>query len=285
MIHPSSARLLIVSHMSLEAMEAAFLSTYSPVGYADPLDLVADYNRVMVYASHHPNKGSHAIASHFDLPRGRVRSWTDSSKPDCVRGIETVKSHGWLPLSAESKVLQPLAGLVAWVFSGGSINENWVPAFTVSSSADREVVRALLNDVGLGSTDVPRDEQRADEILPGSDRSVFGRLLVALGAPRGVKNAQAKVTFPDWLNDAPRAVQAKFVEVYLRNRGQHSTESDTLTFREVRSSQYLQSLVAFLESFAGEPVRVNGCNVVVSAAAARALGFDRSSTKSDSSHL
>ncbi|SDD44600.1 hypothetical protein SAMN05192552_102339 [Natrinema hispanicum] len=46
--------------------------TYDGSAYADPYETVQEYRAVMRYASQHPNKGSHAVATAIDTPRSRI---------------------------------------------------------------------------------------------------------------------------------------------------------------------------------------------------------------------
>lgn len=94
--------------------------TYDGGAYSDPWTAVLDYQAVLRYSSTHPNKGSSAISSALDLPRGRVRGWVDADgKPDAMRGIETAREYGWLDATYRDDVFQALNTLVANVFSGG----------------------------------------------------------------------------------------------------------------------------------------------------------------------
>ncbi len=47
--------------------------TYNTPAYEDPYTAVMDYEAVMRYASEHPNKGSSAISTALEIPRGRIR--------------------------------------------------------------------------------------------------------------------------------------------------------------------------------------------------------------------
>ncbi|SDM47038.1 hypothetical protein SAMN04487949_1772 [Halogranum gelatinilyticum] len=261
--------------MSYIATEQDLARTYKTPGYADPYDCVEDYRRVMRYASKHPNKGSQAVSTRVDLPRSRIRPWMDGAKPDAVRGIDAAVGREWLPLEADSRMFGPMVELVAWVFSGGSINDRWVPHFSTNAREEQSVIRRTLEEVGVSAKIVERGTGRATEVVPGQDASVLGRLLHVLGAPIGVKNSDTKLTLPIWLPSASTGVRRRFAEVYLQNRGHQFEDKDTVTFRESRCEQYLSELANFLADVADAPVRVNGSNVVVSAEAARNLGVSR----------
>jgi len=246
--------------------------TYDPPGYADPWKVVEDYQRVIEYAADHPNRGSQAVATALELPRSRIRPWVDdNSQPDVVRGIQTAEEHGWLVEDQDAQEFQALNRLVAWIFSGGAINDNFVPSFATDGTDDCPVTMHL-GALGLDwRVERAEDPSRATEVIPTTNASVLGRTLVALGAPSGVKNESADVSLPEYLDDAPDHIQESFVDVYLDNRGQQHPDKATMTLREDRSTPYLHDLAALFEAVAGEPVTVSEQNVILSADAVRAL--------------
>lgn len=251
------------------ATAEAFARTYAPPNYADPYEAVKEYERVMKVASKYPSKGSAALATTVGLPRGRIRGWVEGSKPDCVRGLDVAREHGWLPLVRDDD-LRPWATLVAWVFSGGSIGAQWRPSFVANRDQSQAMVEQALGDIGLASTLVERESGRATEVQPATDASVLGRVLHILGAPAGPKT-EVDVEFPQWVRDAPAVTQIRFAETYLHNRA-HVRDNGIVSLREERPDQYLDDLAAFFSALAGAPVRANGKNVVFSLEAADALG-------------
>lgn len=77
-----------------ETVARALADTYRG-GYApDPWERVTEYQRVLEYTAEHPNKGSSAVASALELPRGRIRPWMDGARPDPVCAIQTAEEHG-----------------------------------------------------------------------------------------------------------------------------------------------------------------------------------------------
>lgn len=66
----------------------AVARTYSHPSYDDPWNAVEDHRRVIAYVAEHPTRGSQAIATALDLPRGRIRPWLeDGAMPDGRRTI------------------------------------------------------------------------------------------------------------------------------------------------------------------------------------------------------
>ena len=69
----------------------ALARTYSVRTHDDPWTIVEEYREVMSYHDEHPDDGSGAVSTTFDLPRGRVhkpRRWearTRQSDQDCRR--------------------------------------------------------------------------------------------------------------------------------------------------------------------------------------------------------
>jgi len=234
---------------------------YETPSYADPADAVDDYRRVMSHSSRHPNKGSSAVASTFDLPRGRVRPWLDGGAPDAVRGLETAREYGWLETSYGEPVFEGLNRLVANVFSAGSIAaQNYAPSFALTNGDDSHVFDALKL-AGIEYTVVGDRDGRADEARPTDDGTVLGRVLSVLGAPVGPK-AEQRLSLPDYLADAPTDVRAQFVRAYLENRAHE--HNNILKLREERNRSYLDSLAALIEDVADGSVTVSEKNLIIS---------------------
>ncbi|SEH14666.1 hypothetical protein SAMN04487967_1711 [Natronorubrum sediminis] len=255
--------------------ERALARTYSSPSYSDAYETVEEYRRVMSYASRYPNKGSSAVASNFDLPRGRVRPWIEhTSIPDPVRAIDTAREYGWLEADLGSPTFGALSTLVANVFSGGSIAEsNYTPTFALNHRGEDSHVIDALDLAGI-EYDVLERDGRADEARPTSDGRVLGRVLSVLGAPVGSK-ADQHLTLPSYLDSAPRDVREQFALSYLENRAVEHEQKDTLTIREARNRQYLTDLSNLLDSVIDGRVELGEENIVISAEAARSLGTVR----------
>ena len=256
--------------------ERALARTYNTPSYADPFESVEDYKRVMEYASKHPNKGSSAISSQLELPRGRVRPWVENnSKPDPVRAIEAAREYGWLECSFGDPEFTALNTLVANVFSGGSIAErNYETSFALNHRGEDSHVFDALELAGVDYQVVGDRDGRADEVRPTEHETVLGRVLAILGAPVGPKTEQ-HLSLPGYLSSAPTDVREQFVFAYLENRAVEQTGKDTLTIREQRNRDYLESLAELIESVAGGGVKLGEHDIIVSADAARSLGTVR----------
>ncbi len=258
--------------MALFVTESDLARTYDGGAYPDATDALEQYRRVTDYASRHPNKGSAAIASALELPRSRIRTWTDDGgAPDVARGIDTARKHGWLDLSYDDRKFTALNALVANVFSGGSIAESYYrPAFALNHRGDDSHVVDALELADVDYEIVTRDG-RADEARPTTDGTVLGRVLVTLGAPVGSKT-EGRLSLPAYLDDAPEHTRETFVYCYLENRATRDEGRNTLKFREERSKAYLESLAELIKSVADGPVTVSEKNIHISLEATENLG-------------
>jgi len=244
--------------------------TYDGGYYDDPWPIVEQYWDVMDYRSRHPNKGSSAIASKLDLPRGRIRTWLDGGQPDAARAIDVARRQGWIEIGPDEPVFEALNALVANVFSSGSIAaETYVPAFALDPNRRQLHIVDALEAVGVDYEIVDEREGRADEARPAAHGSILGRVLAAMGAPVGRKGEQ-RVTLPAYLEGAPEAVRETFVVCYLENRA--SEYNEILKFREERGDGYLRELAALIEDVSDGSVSVSEKNVILSRDATDAIG-------------
>ena len=252
---------------------AALARTYDARSYADTWDAVRDYHAVLDYHARHPDRGSTAVASALDLPRGRVRSWLEGSVPDPVRGIQRASEHGWIDPDLDSGTFRGLNALVAWVFSGGSIDSQWyVPRFSVDREANRELIDRAFETLGVEYDFIrSTSAHRATEYRPVEDAAVLGRVLTVLGAPTGTKNDRSSIELPAYLEGATDLVRREFIQVYLLNRGQRPAGKGTVTFREDRPPVYLASLAELIGATTGERTTVSEKNVIVSTAGAEVI--------------
>ena len=237
----------------------ALARTYDHPSYADPWEAVLDHRRVMDAAANHPDRGSQAIASMLEIPRSRIRPWLDDgSMPAAARAVQVADGTGWLVRDLDTDAGRGLAGLVAWVFAGGSINQPWyVPYFAIrrsdEDSLDRLETVCRWYDVELQEADRADvdDHGRATEFRPTDNGSILGRCLAAAGAPVGAKSA-ADLSIPDWLHRAPYVVRQTFAAVYIAERATR-IEPYRYQFREEnRDDGWLRELGEFIVDVAGD---------------------------------
>jgi len=240
---------------SLPTVEA-FAGTYNTPGYADPMESVDDYRRYQrEWAT--SELGSAAISTRMELPRGRIRSWEDGSKPDVVNGIETALERQWLEQPLDSDSFAALNRLVAGVFSGGSINtETYEPSFSAPDEWVDQQLRADLETLGAGCRVAMSNSGNVEELRPESDASVLGRVLVALGSPQGPKAETAR-RLPAYLygESSTNRIRREFVRVYVANRGVRVEDKGFVQIQEERSDRYREALAALLQSVVGVDVR------------------------------
>ncbi len=236
---------------------AAVAQTYETPGSKSPLDAISAYEEYQrEWAS--SELGSHVISKRMELPRGRIRSWQNGSKPDVVRGLDTAQEHGWLEAPVDGELFAALNRLVAGVFSGGSISkETFEPSFSATDSTVEDLIRSDLETLGVGCRLVHSSSGDTEELRPDEDKYVLGRVLVALGAPAGPK-AETVDRLPAYLDNAPENVRRDFVRVYFANRGVDVDGRDFTQIMEERPEQYLDSLATLIESVVTEEVWHSG---------------------------
>jgi len=248
----------------------AFVATYSHPSYANPWQAIVDYRRVQEYQIEHPNAGRTAVGNALELPPSRVRGWLNDGMPDVARGYKTARDRGWVPFRAETTTGRGLNILCAWIYAGGSIDqERYVPLFTANSDTELLLTRAA-DAAGIKLVESRSDESgRADEYRPAKHAPVLGRFLTALGAPAGSKNADTTVVLPRYLSEASETVRREFVSVYLNHRAAEHAEKATLTVRTVRSKRYLRTLRSLFEDVLGAECSLGGHTITIPAEGAR----------------
>ncbi|ELZ05727.1 hypothetical protein [Natrialba aegyptia] len=248
--------------------------TYDGGSYRDAWEVVEQYREATKYANTH-DAGSSAAASALDLPRSRLRTWIDDGgKPDVVHGIDTARKHGWLECTTDDDVFTALNALVANVFAGGAIAEQYYrPSFALNHLGEDSHVIDALELAGVDCQIVDDRDGRADEVRPTEDGTVLGRVLAVLGAPVGPK-ADQDISLPTYLVTGPD-VRETFVYAYLENRAVKHDGKDTLTVREKRNDDYLAGLAAVINDVAGGGVERGEGSITISAEAARSLGTVR----------
>lgn len=247
-------------------------STYNTPSYADPMDAVDDYETYQrEWAS--SNLGSHAVSTRMELPRGRIRSWEDGSKPDVVRGTETARENDWLEADPGSNTFAALNRLVAGVFSGGSISTaTFEPSFSAPDALVDQQLRADLETLGAGARVALSNSGNVEELRPESDASVLGRVLVALGAPQGEKTDLRRL--PSYLYHHSEATQYEFARVYVANRAVDRRDRRFHQIAEKRPKRYLEAVGELLEDVTGVEVSVDEWMVRFDDAALGELGLD-----------
>ena len=236
------------------AVARALAEQYRGGRYAKPWEVVEQYREVLDYTARKPNLGSSAVAARLDLPRSRIRPWMDGSRPDPVRAIETAEDYGWLDLEYGACPFRGLNILVAWIFAGGSINKSFVPSFTIDDDEMLAVLARVCDCANTPSARIERteDDCRATEAVIEVDASVFGRLLVALGAPVGNKGPADDIALPAYLMGAPEETRLTFARTVVWHRGtQTAVPNYPIQVREERTDRYWMQLRWLFESLVG----------------------------------
>lgn len=245
--------------------------TYKTKAYTDPWQTVEDYHRVLEYTAENPQKGSSAVSSALDLPRGRIHPWMNGSRPSPVRAIQVAETQGWLPITSADDTAVCFTRLVAWIFSRGSITAaDYSPSFVCASNSERSRLETALNRL-----DIPYDIYRIDEsgrsveARISEHRSIIGRILTELGAPKGSPSTATHT--PAYLHDAPSQLQYAFAMTYLRNRSHYWDWRDGYVIRHDEYPEtYRQSLATFFRQLstvsATDNIEVNPDSVFLPAA-------------------
>jgi hypothetical protein len=254
----------------------AFARTYDTPSYEDPFEAVEDYQRYLELAGENPDMGSHALASRLDLPRSRVRPWTNGSRPDVVRGIQTAEAAGWLSNTSPTPERErAMVELAAWALSSGSLSLSRDEGARVSFVLDdnrEDAFAAVAADAGLDYRLVHEEaSERATEARPTEDGSVFARVLHAMGVPAGGKSTDGPTALPSFVRDLDADDREAFARVYVENRAAGFSDKDTVTLQEERPASYLEDLTVLLRTVTGESVTHGENQITVSAAAAREL--------------
>jgi hypothetical protein len=245
------------------AAKRALVRTYNPPAYADPWDCVEDFERVQEAAAKHPNKGSAALASVVELPRGRIRPWLDGGRPDCYRGLQTALSNGWI-LEEWNTVGRALNCLSAWTLSSGGINENWVPQWVAETDAEYAALEPYMEALGVSLTQTRPDDtttpdgtRRAAEHRPDADASVLGRVLSTWTGLQGDKDHT--VQFPRYVRFAPDEIAREFCRVYVAQRGvEREHGKEFIQIAATRSEAFRRDLLGQLRRVVDHPGSVRG---------------------------
>jgi hypothetical protein len=245
------------------AAKRALVRTYNPPAYADPWDCVEDFERVQQAAAKHPNKGSAALASVVELPRGRIRPWLDGARPDCYRGLQTALSNGWM-LDEWDTVGRALNCLAAWTLSSGGINDRWVPQWVAPSEVEYNALKRYAAAVGVSlvqtrpeGTTTSEGTRRAAEYRPEQNASVLGRLLSTWTGLQGDKDRT--VRFPRYVRFAPEEIARDFCRVYVAQRGvERDHGREFVQIAATRSEAFRRDLLDQLRRVVEDPDSVRG---------------------------
>lgn len=226
----------------------------------------------MEYASKHPDHGRIRVGKAVDIPPSRVRAWINGSKPNAVRGVETAREHGWLDTTLHDAIGDAIAVLAAGIYTCGSIDSGrLVPAWNPSTQIASQLITHALGTVETGGK-LRHDDTttRTTEIIPATDASIFGRVLVSLGVPHG--DFTMVESLPDWVEQASNATRQTLALLWVCERATVHENKDTLVIQgQSRGEFYQQAVATLIREIVGGPVNVTGQNVVISAAAARTL--------------
>lgn len=250
-----------------------FVRTYSNRAYEDPWSAVEDYQQVQKIADEHENPSPTSIGNFLGIPRGRVEPWLGKSKPDCVRGLETANSHGWINVTTDGAVFRGLNILVAWISSSGSINKStYTPYFVANGEQDTSILAEAGVFANLSFTQTQGSENgNTVKLRATEDGSVLGRVLSVLQAPTGGETTTSITRVPDYLAQIEEPLAQEFIQTYLHNRGAYREDNAFIRFRRHRSDEYLRSMARLLRRLTQEQVTVTDNSIRISPKGSRKI--------------
>lgn len=261
---------------SREELERRLAQTYTRV--SDPWAQVENYRSVMEYVASHPDAGPTAIARACDQPRSRIRPWLEGTVPDAVRAITVASQKGWLSMAWDTAVSRAMNVFVAWVYSGGSISTDaYVPRFAIEDETAATLIKRAFQAVTLQyQTQRAETTSRATEAVPTTHGSLFGRTLIAWGAPSGPKSRTRGLSLPEYVHTAPDTIRRDFARTYVLNRSTSRNDRPRrpIQLYEERSNAFRQELRTFLQTIVpDEGVHLSGDSLLfLSSTAAEILG-------------
>lgn len=227
-----------------QALRARFAETYDPEGGPHLLRKFEQYEIVMS-CREATGAGGGKLNTWTGVSEGRIKGWLyQDSAPRGYRACERAAELGLFDLDWDGEQFRGLNELVAWVLSGGTVQERYTPVFNVEPDT-RGVCEAAL-DRARAPGYVYDDQGGTTAVIRITDgQALYGRLLVALGATQGWKGKQ-RFGLPCYLPLAPDAVQRQFVAIYLLNRAVLRPDRDRLIIREERPDAYLDALAGLV---------------------------------------
>lgn len=222
---------------------------------------VQQYRQAHKLRNSDSNRSRASIAREVERSPSAVREWlVEGAKPPEVKAIETAKEYDWLPLHGDDSVFEGVNKLLGWVYSGGWINpDTYQPSVTVNHPLHQSIASHVLQPLGNPWRSIREgDTDRTHELRPRDGGAILGRLLHALGAPRGRKAAQP-VSLPSYLEQVESYYRRQFARMYLLHRGAPANDDDGtgLTIQESRSVEYFTELHTFFRAVTDGQVSLN----------------------------
>jgi hypothetical protein len=260
------------------AAKRAFVRTYSSRGFEDTWDIIEAFEEVQAVRAKYPERGSSFIAQKAGYPRSWIRRWVDDDAiPYPYQGLQTALSHGWLDLKPGNEQTRALVALVAYVLGTGSLKgEKYEPRASAGWRVTLDELHDAFAAVGVDSETVTTDDpERPPQVRPMKDGSVLGRVLFVLGVPAGREDVR-RTRLPPILNDIDIQTQARFCEVFVRQRGldSHYESFEPTRVLVDRSDRFKREFAALVEDVTGESATPYSRGVEVSLESMLALGVD-----------
>jgi len=127
------------------------------------------------------------------------------------------------------------------------------PRFSASTDAVEQQLRTDLATVSAGCQRIESNSQQHTDLRPTEHKAIFGRVLVALGAPQGRK-PESVDRLPAYVNWVAPEIRREFVRVYILNRGIELDGQNQIQLSERRPVEYLETLAELVHSVSGVDV-------------------------------
>lgn len=218
-------------------------------------DCIEQYQRVLNHIDQYSNQKSDRIKPSFNLPQDRIQAWVDrEGHPDPVQTIRTAEDLGWLDLDWNDLAFMSLNRLMAWMFSGGSINESYLPRFPIAGETDEARLFVAFDQLDIDYRVTGDNNRQEFKAVPTTAPTTLGRQLVALGAPQQAKDCGLVTSLPPYLDDAPFSTRLAFARTYTQNRAVSRPDAPDSPVELRMGCQDLnrEGLVRFLTDLIGE---------------------------------
>ena len=160
-----------------------------------------------------------------------------------------IKMAKYLPLNSGSALAQEFAYVTGKVFGDGHIDQNYSAVFVGSCEEVAGLAQYLQSNFHLDKLKLSEKKAKGVSYQLRLNDSLFGRILVCLGAPKGNKTRQ-NIFVPNWiLNDQScrkRFLQALFEDELSTIKIEKKSHAISPKFKMVKNIAFIHNLSEFL---------------------------------------
>ena len=180
------------------------------------------------------------MAEELGIPVEQATRWLDGRIPNSIKGLKRADELGWTAQPWESPLGHAFNIFVAAMYAKGSFSRPKPPQITLPEGTNPEAIEELkaVVETLVGSCDIrsENDPDNTARLLPGSNASLFGRALEAIGVSQSPKNRPG-FELPAYVDRVYPAFRKEFVEMYTLIRASSYTESEKMDIRAERSQE------------------------------------------------